>query len=85
MPDIVCLLGPMMSGPSLIKVRKYLQFIADSANDKSKGNVYFFEMSAQTGDLGIGIDYHPTVKQHQRNAQELTDYIAALKGWKANP
>lgn len=85
MPDIVCLLGPMMSDPTLSKVRKYLQFIADSASNKGKGNVYFFEMSPQTGSLGIGIDYHPTVAQHKKNGMELTEYIKSLKAWKITP
>jgi len=85
MPDIVCLLGTMMSGSTLTKVRNYLEFIADSASRKGKGNVTFFELSAQTGDLGLAIDYHPTVAQHVRNAIELTEYIKSLKGWKINP
>jgi hypothetical protein len=85
MPDIVCLQGPMLGGATLTTIRKYLSFIADSANKKGKGNVYFFEMSAQTGDLGIAIDYHPTVAQHTRNAQELTGFIKSLKGWEINP
>jgi len=85
MPDIVCLLGPMLSDSSLNNVRRYLKVVASTANIKGKGNVYFFEMSAQTGDLGIGIDYHPTVAQHKRNAQELTEYIKLLKGWKTTP
>jgi hypothetical protein len=85
MPDIVCLVGPMLSGTSLTKIRNYLNFIADSASNKGKGNVYFFEMSAQTGDLGIAIDYHPTVAQHKRNALELTNFIKTLKNWKITP
>ncbi len=85
MPDIVCLLGPMMSDPDLTKVRIFLTFIADSASRKGKGRVSFFEMSHQTGDLGIGIDYHPTVAQHKRNGMELTKYIQSLKGWKITP
>jgi hypothetical protein len=80
-PDIIVLLGPMLFGTDLIMVRKYLQFIADSANKKRNGKVYFFEMSQQTGDLGMGIDYHPTVAQHKKNAMELTNYISKLKGW----
>ncbi|MFN8205930.1 MAG: GDSL-type esterase/lipase family protein [Bacteroidales bacterium] len=84
-PDILCLLGPMMGGSDLVKVRSYLKFIADSANSTGRGNVYFFEMSAQTGDLGIGIDYHPTVAQHKRNAMELTAFIHNLKKWKITP
>ncbi len=83
--DILCLLGPMMSGTDLIRIRKYLKVIVDSANAKNTGKVYFFEMSAQTGSLGIGIDYHPNVAQHLKNAKELIGYISTLKGWLVSP
>jgi lysophospholipase L1-like esterase len=79
--DILCLLGPMLGGNDLIRVREYLKFIADSANHKNNGKVYFFEMSQQTGSLGIGIDYHPTVAQHLKNGKELIKYISTIKGW----
>jgi hypothetical protein len=85
MPDIICLVGPMLSGSSLTTIKRYLKVIMNTANLKVKGNVFFFEMSAQTGDLGIAIDYHPTVAQHKRNALELTEYIKSLKGWKVTP
>ena len=81
-PDVICLLGPMLANPTLSNVRRYMTFVADSANKKGKGNVYFFEMSAQTG---LGIDYHPNVNQHKKNALELTNYIHSLKGWKIKP
>jgi hypothetical protein len=81
-PDVICLLGPMLADPTLSNVRRYMTFVADSANKKGKGNVYFFEMSAQTG---LGIDYHPNVNQHKKNALELTNYIHSLKGWKIKP
>ena len=84
-PNIICLVGSMLSGGTLSKVKGYVQFIADSANNKGKGNVHFFEMSAQTGDLGIAVDYHPTVAQHKRNATELTNYISTLMDWKIQP
>jgi hypothetical protein len=80
-PDIICLLGPMLSDSTLSIVRKYIKFAADSANSKGKGNVYFFEMSQQTGNLGIGIDSHPSVAQHKKNGLELTEFIKSLKGW----
>ncbi|WP_291860110.1 SGNH/GDSL hydrolase family protein [Marinilabilia sp.] len=80
-PRIVCLLGSMMSGKVLDEVRGYVQFIARTANRKGMGPVTFFEMSAQTGDLGIGVDTHPTVAQHQKNAAELTAYLAELMDW----
>ncbi len=84
-PEIILLAGPMMSGDVLTKVKRYLQFISDSVNKKGVAKVWFFEMSAQTGDLGIGIDYHPTVEQHMRNASELSNFIHSLKGWKVIP
>jgi hypothetical protein len=80
-PEIICLLGPMMSDPTLSKVRRYLNFIVNTANQKDKGKVYFFEMSQQTGEQGIGINFHPSVEQHKKNAAELTAYIRKLKNW----
>lgn len=80
-PEIICLLGPMVNGNVLENLRVYLKYIVDTANKNEKGTVYFFEMSEQKGDLGIGIDYHPTVEQHKRNAAELTDFIRKIKGW----
>jgi lysophospholipase L1-like esterase len=85
MPTIICLLGPMISGGTLTNIRNYLQAIVNLANNKGKGNVSFFEMSAQTGDLGFGVHYHPTVGQHEKNAEELTAYIENLMGWNTNP
>jgi hypothetical protein len=84
-PDILCLLGPMLNGATLARVRKYIQFVATSANNRGKGNVYFFEMSEQKGDLGIGIDSHPTVAQHCKNGKELVNYISTMKGWPVTP
>lgn len=84
-PEIICLLGSMMGGSALTKARSYLGFIADSATQKGKGKVSFFEMSEQTGDLGIGVHYHPTVAQHLENAAELSQYIKTLKGWDITP
>ncbi|MBN2281515.1 MAG: hypothetical protein JXQ65_13115 [Candidatus Marinimicrobia bacterium] len=80
-PDIVCLLGPMLSDEALATVRHLLQNIVADANKEGQGRVSFFEMSPQTGDRGMGTDYHPTVAQHQKNALELTGFIAKLKGW----
>jgi len=79
--DILCLLGPMLKESDLLRVRRYLKNLVDLANKKGNGKVYFFEMSEQKGDLGIGTDYHPTVAQHKKNALELVNFISKLKGW----
>jgi len=79
--DVICLLGPMLSEPTLSNVRGYIKDVVKLANQKGNGNVYFFEMSQQTGSPGI--DGHPTVAQHVKNAKELTDFIVKLKGWQS--
>jgi lysophospholipase L1-like esterase len=81
-PEIICLLGPMLGGKDLDKVRNYLKTVVEIADKKGKGKVHFFEMSHQTGDLGI--DYHPTVAQHIKNGRELVKFVSELKGWKAS-
>jgi len=77
--DILVLLGPMLTDPTLSTVRRCLNVIVESANKKNNGKVCFFEMSQQTGKLGI--DYHPVVTQHLKNSIELTNYISRMKGW----
>jgi hypothetical protein len=83
--DIVLLLGSMMNGDDLIKVRRYLQYIAKTSSDKGNGKVMFFEMSVQDGNLGIAIDYHPSVQQHIKNGSELIGFLHSTYGWKINP
>lgn len=80
-PEIICLLGPMISGSTLVEIRSVLKNLVTKANEFNQGRVSFFEMSHQTGELGIGVHYHPTVAQHKKNAAELTKYISVLKEW----
>ena len=82
--DVICLLGPMISGETLLQARSIIKHVAVLANSKNNGRVAFFEMSNQTGDLGIGVHYHPTVAQHQKNAEELTSFICKFKGWECD-
>ena len=48
---------------------------AHKAGDKL---VYRFDFSPQTGDLGYGTDWHPSLRQHQRMADELTPFLRQL-------
>ena len=43
--------------------------------------VYRFDMSPQTGSLGIGASYHPSMRQHQKMASELTAFLKKLMKW----
>ena len=85
-PDIVCLLGTMLDGPVLDTARRCINEVVRRANAQGKGNVYFFEMTPQNiKGNGLGIDWHPTVKQHILSARQLTGFISELKGWEVVP
>lgn len=70
---IVLLTGSMMNGKPLDDVKGVLDRLAVE-ND----GVYRFDMSPQTGDLGYGADYHPSSRQSQKMADELTAYLRPL-------
>lgn len=78
--NILCLVGPMLSGADLIRIKRYVKFVVSTANESYNGKIHFFEMSQQ-GGLGYGIDYHPTVAQHLKNAKELVSCIDTLMNW----
>lgn len=81
-PDIVCLLGTMLTDKALDTARHCIKMVVDSANSWNKGRVSFFEMTPQNIRAnGLGIDYHPTVRQHIASARELVEFIGQLKGW----
>ncbi len=82
--DIICLIGPMTSGKSLVTLRNCVQTVVKIAYEKNNGKVYFFELSTQ-GALGFGGGYHPTIGQHAKNANELTEFISKLKSWEITP
>lgn len=85
-PDIVCLLGTMLYGPALDTARLCISEVARRANARGKGRVSFFEMTQQNiKENGLGIDTHPTVKQHIVSARELIGFIGQLKGWAVVP
>ena len=50
-------------------------------NSQGDKEVYRFDMSPQTGSLGIGASYHPSMRQHQKMASELTAFLKKLMKW----
>jgi hypothetical protein len=84
--SIICLTGSMMSDSypqgmkSLSTLKNYLKAVTGYLNAKGDNKVYTFDMSGQ-GSLGIGCDWHPSVKQHEKNAAELTAFVKEKMGW----
>lgn len=82
-PDakIVMLTGSMLGGQALTDVCATLDAVVAEAKAVGDENIYRFDMSPQTGDLGYGADYHPSEKQHQKMADELVPFLSEITGW----
>ena len=48
---------------------------------KGDTNVYRFDMTSQSGDLGYGAAWHPSKWQHEKMAGELIAYLRGLMKW----
>lgn len=72
---IVLLTGSMLQSGELQKMKNLLDKLAEEAD-----NMCRFDMSAQTGELGYGANYHPSRRQAQKMAAELTEYLKGIVG-----
>lgn len=70
---IVVLNGPMLNGELLVQMREALDRVA-----AGRENVYRFDFSPCTGELGYGADFHPSRAQAVKMAQELIPYLLRL-------
>jgi lysophospholipase L1-like esterase len=83
-PDasIVCLVGPMLNNDfpadALNTARRIIGSIVDGYVKEGDSTIYLFELSAQTGELGFGADWHPSEAQQRKNARELTGFLKRL-------
>ena len=78
---LVLLTGSMMNGKPLDDVKKAMDTVVGEMNSQGDKEVYRFDMSPQTGSLGIGASYHPSMRQHQKMASELTAFLKKLMKW----
>ena len=78
---IVMLCGPMLNGKELEIAKRTLNEIAEEARGQGDQEVYRFDFSPQTGDIGYGASWHPSAEQHRKMANELTAFLRGLMGW----
>lgn len=78
---IVLLTGSMLNGKGLADVKEALDAVTAERQSQGDMNVFRFDMSPQTGSLGYGAGYHPSRRQHQKMASELTGYLKVLMEW----
>lgn len=84
--QIICVTGSMMSDgypvgmKALSTLKKYIQVVLAESSKRGDTKISTFNMTGQ-GSLGYGCDWHPNVKQHQKNAGELTKFIKEKMNW----
>ena len=78
---IVFLCGSMLNGKELDIARNILNEVTEEAHKKGDREVYRFDFTPQRGDLGFGASWHPSLKQHEKMAAELTTYLRKLMKW----
>lgn len=78
---LVLLSGSMTDSQALSDIKKAMDTVADEMHKNGDKEVYRFDMSPQTGSLGMGASYHPSMRQHQKMASELTAFLKKLMNW----
>ena len=78
---IVFLTGTMLSEKPAKVVKTALNTVVAEAKQQGDTNLYRFDMSPQTGALGMGASYHPSLRQQQKMANELTAFLKTITGW----
>ena len=78
---IVLLSGCMMTGKALLSARQAMDETANYAHQQGDEEVYRFNFPPQDGSLGIGLHGHPTMRQHEKMATELTTFLKKTMNW----
>lgn len=78
---IVFLCGSMMSGDQLKSAQSAMDEIVAEAHKAKDKEIYRFDFTPQTGDLGYGASWHPSYEQHEKMANELIPYLKQLMNW----
>lgn len=79
-PDalMLCTCGPMLYGAELDQVRGY---IADAVSASGDDNIKTFDIPSQSASDGLGCDFHPSIKTHQKMADLLVDVLKRELAW----
>ena len=78
---ILFLSGCMMTGKALLSAQQAMNATADYAHKQGDSEVYRFDFTPHDGTLGYGASYHPSMRQHEKMANELTAFLRELMEW----
>jgi len=74
-------LGSMLSGESYTKAGTYLKAVIAERAAAGDKNLTLLEFGSQDSADGLGCDYHPSLKTHQKMADKLTAALKADLAW----
>jgi lysophospholipase L1-like esterase len=75
-------LGPMLGGAQYLQASGYLQGVVAARAAAGDKNLTVLEFGSQDMAAdGIGCDYHPSLKTHQKMADKMTAALQADLGW----
>ena len=78
---IVFLCGCMMTGKQLQSAQQALDTATEYAHQQGDSEVYRFNFTPHDGSLGYGADWHPSMRQHEKMANELVPFLKQLMQW----
>lgn len=78
---IVLLTGTMINGQRLANLQQAQQEAIDYAAALGDHEVYRFDFTPADGSLGYGTHKHPSMRQHEQMAKELTPFLRQLMEW----
>ena len=78
---IVLMSGCMLSGQRMKDVADAQDAVVAEASRRGDKRVYRFTFTPQDGSLGYGANYHPSVRQQEKMAGELTPFLREIMGW----
>lgn len=78
---IVLVSGPMLDDKENNIEKGVLDRLCKECRKKGDKQVFRFDFSHHTGELGYGADWHPSLRQHQKMASELIPFIRQITGW----
>jgi len=73
--------GTMLSGESYSKAATYLKAVIAARAAAGDDNLVLLEFGTQDSADGLGCDYHPSLKTHQKMADKLTAALKADLAW----
>ena len=73
--------GSMLQGEPLKDQKQALDEIYKELHASGYKALYRFDFTTQDGTLGYGADYHPSIQQHRKMANELIPFIRQITGW----